>query len=142
MQSALAITDSVPKPKLGRPPAPSAAVVHPKLALITPRPRGKKSLWKIGALLSVVASVGILLLMQSSFQRPAPPGPAQAEALPGGELLAEDANQMIVLKGDSEAIIGQLAKIPAEHEHITEIKAVSEIDSNAGRELLSIISKY
>src|SRR5581483_9918244 len=48
----------------------------------------------------------------------------------------------ILLRGQSEAIIGQMAKIPAENEPVIETKAVSEVDNSAGRELLSIISKY
>lgn len=51
-------------------------------------------------------------------------------------------SQTIVLKGSEGAIIGQMARIPLENEQITEIKAVSDVDNHAGRELLSIISKY
>lgn len=48
----------------------------------------------------------------------------------------------ILLRGQSEAIIGQMAKIPAENEPVIEMRAASEVDNNASRELLSIISKY
>ena len=54
----------------------------------------------------------------------------------------EKSGKIILLQGKSESIIGQLTKIPVENEQITEIKAVSDIDNGAGRELLSIISKY
>ena len=66
-------------------------------------------------------------------------GDAQAA---GHGALVDKSNKIISLHGDSEYIIGQMAKIPAENEQITEIKAVNDIDNHAGRELLSIISKY
>ncbi|MBY0406780.1 MAG: hypothetical protein K2Q01_03750, partial [Rickettsiales bacterium] len=50
--------------------------------------------------------------------------------------------QTIVLQGQNEAIIGQMARIPMENEQITEIKPASDVDNGAGRELLSIINKY
>lgn len=60
-------------------------------------------------------------------------GDAQAYSGPG---------KTFVLQGGSETIVGQMARIPAENEQITELKSVSDIDNDAGRELLSIISKY
>lgn len=56
--------------------------------------------------------------------------------------LPEDPNKTIVLKGDNQVIVGRMAKIPAQSEQITEIKNISNVDNDAGRELLSIISKY
>lgn len=70
---------------------------------------------------------------------PAAIGEAQAApALP----LHPKSGSTIRLKDHSGAIIGQMAKIPLENEQITEIKAINDIDNDAGRELLSIISKY
>lgn len=51
-------------------------------------------------------------------------------------------SQTIHIKGNQQAIIGQLARIPSESGNISDIKTVSEVDNRAGRELLSIISKY
>lgn len=48
----------------------------------------------------------------------------------------------IYIKGNSEVIVGQLARIPTESGSIADIKTVSDIDNRAARELLSIISKY
>lgn len=49
---------------------------------------------------------------------------------------------IVINGGDSGTIIGQMAKIPLESEHITEVKPASDVDKRAGRELFSIISKY
>jgi hypothetical protein len=48
----------------------------------------------------------------------------------------------IVLRDQTTSIIGQMARIPLENEHITEVKPLHDIDNAAGRELLSIINKY
>lgn len=48
----------------------------------------------------------------------------------------------ILLRGRSEAIIGQMAKIPSDSEPIIETTAASDVDNNTARELLSIVSKY
>lgn len=78
-------------------------------------------------------------LQEESSMLPAAIGDAQAApALP----LHDKSSSTIMLTDDSSTIIGQMAKIPLENEHITEIKAINDIDNGAGRELLSIISKY
>ena len=56
--------------------------------------------------------------------------------------VGKPSNKVIALHDDSEHIVGQMAKIPADNEQIVEIKSVNDIDNRAGRELLSIISKY
>ncbi|MDE3059962.1 MAG: hypothetical protein KGJ06_03010 [Pseudomonadota bacterium] len=66
---------------------------------------------------------------------------AAAQSAPVATPLARQ-QKTIMLKGKSEFIVGQLAKIPTESEQITEIKPLSDIDNHAGHELLSIISKY
>jgi hypothetical protein len=48
----------------------------------------------------------------------------------------------IMIEGKNGTIVGQLAKIPSENGGISEISTVSDVDNRAGRELLSIISKY
>lgn len=65
---------------------------------------------------------------------------SDAQAAPA--LPLNDKGSTIMLRDHSSSIIGQMAKIPLENEHITEIKAINDIDNGAGRELLSIISKY
>jgi hypothetical protein len=75
---------------------------------------------------------------EGDYMLPAAIGDAQAApALP-----LDKSGSTIWLQDNSSAIIGQMAKIPLENEHITEIKAINDIDNGAGRELLSIISKY
>lgn len=54
----------------------------------------------------------------------------------------EKTGNTVIFHGNSDFIVGQMAKIPLENEQITEIKPVQNIDNEAGRELLSIISKY
>ncbi|NBO19710.1 MAG: hypothetical protein EBV03_10915 [Proteobacteria bacterium] len=48
----------------------------------------------------------------------------------------------IVLRDHSTSIVGQMARIPLENEHITEVKPLQDVDNVAGRELLSILNKY
>lgn len=57
-------------------------------------------------------------------------------------LTSRSQNQTIILTGEKEGIVGQLAKIPAQNQQMSEIKTISEVDNRAGRELLGIISKY
>jgi hypothetical protein len=63
-------------------------------------------------------------------------------SIPDIQRFQSDTNQTIIIEGKSEAIVGQMAKIPSENGNIADIKTVSEVDNRAGRELLSIISKY
>lgn len=58
------------------------------------------------------------------------------------QITDDSRGKTIILQGQNEAIIGQMARIPLENEQITEIKSASEVDNSAGRELLSIINKY
>ncbi len=58
------------------------------------------------------------------------------------QMTDESQGKTIILQGKNEAIIGQMARIPAESEPITEIKSASDVDNSAGRDLLSIINKY
>jgi hypothetical protein len=55
---------------------------------------------------------------------------------------SEKQSQTIVITGENDGIVGQLARIPAQNQQITEIKTISEVDNQAARELLGIISKY
>jgi len=142
---------AAPRPKIHRlPPAAShSPEKHPYTA-------NSSGLWRWGAFLFVLGLVWTVGQKQATayFKHDTlklaalapveniqpesilqPLSDAQAAALP-------ERPATIMLRGSSETIIGQMAKIPAENEQITEIKAVSEVDNNAGRELLSIISKY
>ena len=65
-------------------------------------------------------------------------GDAQA-AIP---VIAHKGSGIISLHNDSDHIVGQMAKIPVESEQITEVLPTNNIDNHAGRELLSILSKY
>jgi hypothetical protein len=72
-----------------------------------------------------------------------PIGDAQAATgIAGLASFSEKEEKTILLKGQTESIVGQMAKIPVQNEQITEIKAITDIDNSAGHELLSIISKY
>ncbi len=48
----------------------------------------------------------------------------------------------IVISDTDGAIVGQMAKIPAQNEQVTDIKTMTEVDNRAGRDLLSVINKY
>lgn len=141
MHSKEQLSLSPARPKVHRLPAP---IVHtkPALSLVASRPRRKSYpvAWWGSALLLV--GIGSALAMVGHRQQVASitvGTPVTTAVLPG----QEGSDGTITLQGDdADKIVGQLVKIPAENEHITEIKSVSEIDNNAGRELLSIISKY
>jgi len=74
------------------------------------------------------------------------PGIGDAQAATNMPIMAslqpDRSAKVISLTDNSGGIVGQMVKIPAENEQITEIKALRDIDNDAGRELLSIISKY
>ncbi len=70
----------------------------------------------------------------------ASPAPAVQEAMVTQEV--PEKSPLIVITGDAGTIVGQMARIPAENEQVTEIKSPSEVDKETGRELLSIIGKY
>ena len=146
---AMQIKDSIShstRPKVHRLPA---SVVRPKpvLSIVTPQEEPKKA--KIGWLLAALpmalalAAGGWTLTRHKGLSGSITVGtPITTAVLPDAAGDASGQKDTIILQGDADAIVGQLVKIPAENEHITEIKSVSEIDNNAGRELLSIISKY
>ena len=51
-------------------------------------------------------------------------------------------SKSINLGDDSGKIVGQLTKIPATEEQSAKVKTTTNVDSNTGKELLKIISKY
>lgn len=101
-------------------------------------------------LASLLLAIGVSLLLSKKpllviTHEPSPMAIEASAAAPAAKatsLQAANQGNNVALHDDSGAIVGQLAKIPAETEQITEIKSVSDIDNGAGRELLSIISKY
>ena len=134
--------DSSPKPKVFRlpPAAPSKSLKPQQLPSIG-------YLWRLGAALLVLgvlwpaATVFFAHDVSKTSAEPTlegilPPVSDAQAAAPGEKL------PTILLRGQSEAIIGQMARIPVENEPIIEMQAVSTVDNNAARELLSIISKY
>lgn len=137
---------SKPRPKIHRPPSVIAAPAE------SPLPRRKNinnSMLIVGVAAAVIASIVLLrqekqeIITSEATDSPPALAPAAGGNLPDSLSLQRNANgKTIVIKDKKEIIIGQLAKIPAQNEQITEIKSMSEVDGNAGRELLAIISKY
>jgi hypothetical protein len=131
---------TVTRPKVHRLPAP---VVHtkPMLSLVSSRPQVKKH--SFAALtVGLMALVGIGGALAMVGHKNALVGSITIGTPVTTAVLASSPDTIMLQGDDADKIVGQLVKIPAENEHITEIKSVSEIDNNAGRELLSIISKY
>lgn len=105
--------------------------------------------WIFLILFAMVATISIKAIRQETLPADAGAGEAQLapaaggsvpdSTLPGG---LNKGTKTIMIQGKNEVIVGQLTKIPAQNEQITEVKSASEVDNNAGRELLSIISKY
>jgi hypothetical protein len=146
MNRPAAMPYSTPKPKVFRLP-PAAAISLPSPVKFAPEPRVSRA-WRWGSGLLTLAlmwSVATVFFTRDVSKTAAEPGlegilpPPVAEAQAA---LPLEGPSTILLRGRSEAIIGQMAKIPAENEPIIETQAVSAIDNNAARELLSIINKY
>ena len=54
----------------------------------------------------------------------------------------DEQGDTIVLTGQKGTIVGQMAKIPAKNEQITEIETVSEVDKGDKQDLLSIVGQH
>jgi hypothetical protein len=132
------ITASLTRPKIHRLPASA----RPKAAAIAlPLPLANNLFFILPAvvlLAFIIAGVAINKhknpLLNANNEAPI----AQITAASDGISLGKT----IIIRDSLGGIVGQMAKIPAETEQITEIKTASDIDNRAGRELLSIISKY
>jgi hypothetical protein len=137
---------SPPKPKVFRiPPALPATPVIQSQAVRSGR------FWQWGVFLLALSLIWPVSYAMSSLSRVIPSTQADRDGLEGilqppvsdaQASIAAEKPPTILLRGQSEAIIGQMAKIPAENEPVIETRAISAVDNNAGRELLSIISKY
>lgn len=125
----------------------SASVSRPKVHRLPPPPSrfSKKRLaaWllKGGTALFAIVAVGVLVSKVDVSVSPMN-GPAAVSNAVAAPIPMEKQSDTIVLTDQSGTIVGQMAKIPTQHEQITEIKTLSQVDNRAGRDLLSIISKY
>jgi hypothetical protein len=116
------------------------------------KPRLRSVLLKGGVMMAALTIVVVMLgwvvslssASRESFARvlAGSGGAPVSDAMASTLLSASPSDSTIVLADKSGTIVGRMAKIPAQNEHITEIKPVSEVDNRAGRELLSIINKY
>ncbi len=140
--SASATVTTPSRPKVFRPPAP------PPQKIATPSGNAKVVWLLCGLVLLALAVASVVVQKRADRPGSATAGkspPADSDLSPivsDAAASSENSGKTIVLQGPSGTIIGQLARIPGQTEQITEIKAVSDIDNDAGRELLSIISKY
>jgi hypothetical protein len=126
------------RPKVHRLPAPS---------------RPQKVPVPMGVIFSLLmAGVVVIMIVSRMFMGHGEEGSkkiaSQSAISPVSEAVASvpEAQKMagntIYIKDQNSGIVGQMAKIPAQNEQITEIKAVSNVDKHAARDLLSIINKY
>lgn len=70
------------------------------------------------------------------------PGVLPAIKISSSPEISDKTSATIVIKGQEGTIVGQMARIPAQNQPITEVKTVSNVDKSTGRELLSIVNKY
>ena len=146
-----------PHPLVGYAPyIAGGAVVMALLAAIPPQPRLPEaasqheaallpqiSVTPQEAVTAGVAKSNEKMAVSQQEQTVAPPVQVQELALNTSAALVDTRRgDTIILQGQNEQIIGQMARIPMENEQITEIRPASDVDNGAGRELLSIISKY
>jgi hypothetical protein len=136
------VSASLSRPKIHR--FPAAASRRSKwLLFVTP------VFMRTGMMFAALAVVVIMLSRLISFSSTAhfsmesalsasPTPVSNAMAAP----IEKQSGDTIVITGNTGTIVGQMAKIPAQNEQITEIKPVTEVDNRSGRDLLSIINKY
>ncbi len=146
------VTLPVSRPKIHRLPA-SLSSPEPRYSLRSFRiARGVRMLGLlvvvsvalfIGSRLSGPSSIGGDATVTVAAARLSPASGDAMASIPDIQTLNPDGtSKTIHIEGKSEAIVGQLARIPSENSNLSDIKTVSEVDNRAGRELLSIISKY
>jgi hypothetical protein len=142
MSHQAAVSAPLSRPKIHRFPAaasrPSKFAFHPLL-------------WRtgvaIGAFAVVIAMIAHLMTLSSSGNLSLA-GTLSAASMPVANAMAavepieKQNGNTIVISGKSGTIVGQMARIPAQNEQITEVKPVTEVDNRGGRDLLSIIGKY
>ncbi len=122
------------RPKIHRLPAASrrpAAVLPPAVIIAL-----------LLATLVFGVSVNRAMFGPSSANAVAETPAYMAETHAGLDAPAAEAADTIVIKGENQAIVGQLAKIPMQNQQITGITSVSNVDKGGNRDLLSIIGKY
>ncbi|MFW0777796.1 MAG: hypothetical protein ACN2B6_08785 [Rickettsiales bacterium] len=118
--------------------------VH-RLPSATPRTSKKFTYFSI-----VFAAILLLVLMGMMLNRmifsmtEAVPVPEMAPMKPSlaAPVVPAKEEGTIVITDKSQAIVGQLTKIPSQNQQITGIKSVSEPDKKPGKELLSIVNKH
>lgn len=94
------------------------------------------------ALVLAVALLGLSLRPQVPSNVPETPEMAPAAAETKAPERVAASRDTIIIKENGQAIVGQMAKIPAAGEHGVEVSSISNVDKGTGRELLSIIDKY
>ena len=152
MSSQDLVSIPLPKPKIFRPP-PALADYAPKQS--KPVRSGKK--WRLIALLVLLGLLWPPLQKATAYftshndtknadmQQGDHDGLAGVLQPPVDDAQASvlsDKSPTIMLRGQSEGIVGQMARIPSGSVPIVEMRAASNIDNNTARELLSIVSKY
>ncbi len=149
---------SVSRPKIHRPPFVGSRKSQKK-----PMLPGFLVFWGGVLLALIVLSLSIkkepvikeattlppVAVVSNRIAPPAEPAPVQSDSLIAGAIGDAQAapstgkpGTTIMLKDQSGAIVGQMARIPLENEQITEVKPINNVDNGGGRELLSIVGKY
>mgnify|MGYP006888296259 CR=1 FL=1 len=121
--------------------AASRPKVHRLPAL--PKRKAAKSLPSTGLLLMALVGITALALNQQlQYGQASAHVAPEANAISASTVSDQKTDNSIVIQGQNNAIVGQMAKIPSQSQKISEIKTVSNVDNSGGRDLLSIINKY
>ena len=130
MNPAIAMNHAASRPKVHRLPA-------------LPKRKAAKSLPSTGLLLMALVGITALALNQQlQYGQASAHVAPEASAISASTVSDQKTDNSIVIQGQNNAIVGQLAKIPSQSQKISEIKTVSNVDNSGGRDLLSIINKY
>lgn len=104
-------------------------------------------LWGFAVASILVLLSGGIIISQAIFKGlssmdMAQEAPTSMAATPAEAVKSDASSDTIIIRDEKQAIVGQLARIPAQNQQITGIKSVSNVDNAASPELLSIVGKY
>lgn len=144
-------TNTIISPKIGPRPAP-----RPKVYMFPAAPKPKRNkrlplfllIGTAGLAFFVVAGINETSVISEKNDKTDTRESTVASLIPNpisdahASTAAGNNDKTIILQGDEGSIVGRMAKISLDNDQITEMKPASDIDKDAGRELLSILNKY
>jgi hypothetical protein len=136
MSSQAIMTLPLSRPKVHRPPAlrDGAPDRRPLLLLVAGVSLLALAISKVSSAPQQIEQAAPMTEMKTAIEQaqsvePTPAAPAKS-------------SDTIVIEEGNQAIIGQMARIPTQNKTATDIRTVTSLDKEDGKELLSIVNKY